>query len=41
VFEQLIRSLDLGYAIVSNDRVNRIFPVKVRPRITVHGGKEY
>lgn len=41
VFEQLVRSLDLGYAIVSNDRMSRIFPVKIRPRITIHGGKEY
>lgn len=41
VFEQLVRSLDLGYAVISNDRMNRIFPVKVRPRITVHGGREY
>jgi len=41
VFEQLVRSLPLGYAIVSNDRMNRIFVVKVRPRLTVHGGIEY
>jgi hypothetical protein len=41
VFEQLVRSLDLGYALVSNDRMNRVFPMKVRPRITVHGGREY
>lgn len=41
VFEQMIRSLDLGYAIVSNDRVGRIFPVKVRPRTTIHGVLKY
>jgi len=41
VFEQFVRSLDLGYAIISNDRLSRVFPVKVRPRITIHGGKEY
>jgi hypothetical protein len=41
VFEQLVRSLDLGYAVVSNDKMSRIFPVKVRPRITIHGGREY
>lgn len=41
VLEQLVRSLDLGYAVVSNDRMSRIFPVKIRPRITIHGGKEY
>jgi len=37
VFEQLIRSLPLGYAVVSNDRANRIFITKIRPRLTVHG----
>lgn len=41
VFEQLVRSLPLGYAIVSNDRMNRIFVAKIRPRLTVHGGIEY
>lgn len=41
VFEQLVRSLPLGYAVVSNDNVNRTFIVKIRPRITVHGGIEY
>jgi DNA helicase HerA-like ATPase len=41
VFEQLVRSLPLGYAVISNDRVNRVFVAKIRPRITVHGGLEY
>lgn len=41
VFEQLVRSLPLGYAIVSNDRMNRVFVAKIRPRLTVHGGIEY
>ena len=41
VFEQLIRSLPLGYAVISNDNVNRIFTAKIRPRLTVHGGIEY
>jgi hypothetical protein len=41
VFEQLVRSLPLGYALVSNDRANRVFIAKIRPRITVHGGVEY
>jgi hypothetical protein len=40
-FEQLVRSLDRGYAVISTDRANRVFPVKIRPRLTVHGGKEY
>jgi len=41
VFEQLVRSLPLGYAVVSNDRMNRTFVAKIRPRLTVHGGIEY
>jgi uncharacterized protein DUF87 len=41
VFEQLVRSLPIGYALVSNDRVDRIFAVKMRPRLTVHGGANY
>lgn len=41
VFEQLVRSLPLGYAVISNDRVNRAFVAKIRPRLTVHGGIEY
>ena len=40
-FEQLIRSLPPGYAVVSNDVVNRLFVMKVRPRVTVHGAIEY
>lgn len=41
VFEQMIRSLAGGYAIISNDRMNRLFPVRVRPRISFHGGIKY
>ncbi len=41
VFDRLIRSLDLGFAVVSNDRINRVIPIKVRPRITIHGGRKY
>jgi len=41
VFEQLVRSLPIGYAVISNDGLNRICVAKVRPRITVHGGIEY
>ncbi len=41
VFDKMIRSLDLGFAVISNDRMNRVFPIKVRPRITVHGGRKY
>lgn len=41
IFEQLIRSLPLGYGVISNDRMNRAFVAKIRPRLTVHGGVEY
>lgn len=40
-YEQLVRSLPKGYAVISNDSINRVFVAKIRPRITVHGGKEY
>ena len=41
MFEQLIRSLPRGYAVLSSDSLSRIFVVRIRPRVTVHGGKEY
>ncbi len=40
-FEQLVRNLPLGYAVVSNDRFNRVFAMQVRPRLSIHGGVEY
>jgi hypothetical protein len=40
-FEALVRNLPLGYAIASTDRANRLFPICVRPRGTVHGGADY
>jgi hypothetical protein len=41
LIESLVRSLPPGYALVSTDRANRLFPVRVRPRSTVHGGADY
>ena len=41
VFEALVRNLPIGYALASTDRANRLFPIRVRPRITVHGGSDY
>lgn len=41
VFEQLVRSLNPGYVVISNDGINRVLVAKIRPRITVHGGIEY
>lgn len=40
-FESLVRGLPLGYALASTDRANRLFPIRIRPRITVHGGTDY
>lgn len=41
VFESIVRSLPLGYALAATDRANRLFPVLIRPRVTVHGGADY
>ena len=41
VFEQILRKLPQGYALLSNDRLNRVLAIKVRPRLTVHGGSHY
>lgn len=40
-FETLVRNLPLGYALAATDRANRLFPVRIRPRVTVHGGADY
>lgn len=40
-FDALVRNLPLGYAIAVSDRANRLFPICVRPRGTVHGGGDY
>lgn len=40
-FETLVRALPIGYALASTDRSNRLFPVRIRPRVTVHGGTDY
>jgi energy-coupling factor transporter ATP-binding protein EcfA2 len=37
-FDDLLRSLDIGQAIVSNTEANRTFIMDVRPRVSVHGG---
>lgn len=37
-FDELLRSLDVGQAIVSNTETDRIFIMDVRPRVSVHGG---
>jgi hypothetical protein len=40
-FVGIVRDLPVGYALASTDRANRLFPVRIRPRLTVHGGADY
>lgn len=40
-FEALVRNLPIGYAVASSDRANRLFPLRIRPRATIHGGGDY
>jgi hypothetical protein len=37
-FDDLLRSLNIGQAIVSNTEADRTFIMDVRPRVSVHGG---
>lgn len=37
-FEGLLRSLDVGQAVISNTETERCFVVDIRPRVSVHGG---
>jgi len=37
-FDDILRSLDIGQAIVSNTEADRTFIMDVRPRVSVHGG---
>lgn len=37
-FDDLLRSLDVGQAVISNTEAERTFIMDVRPRVTVHGG---
>jgi len=39
-FETMIRSLEVGQALVSNTETERCFFLNVRPRVSVHGGYE-
>jgi len=40
-FESLVRNVPIGYALAATDRSNRLFPVRIRPRVTVAGGADY
>ena len=37
-FDELLRSLDVGQALVSNTEASRAILVDIRPRVSVHGG---
>lgn len=37
-FDDLLRALDIGQAIISNTEADRSFIMDVRPRVSVHGG---
>ena len=40
-FGSIVRNLPVGYALAATDRANRLFPIRIRPRVTVHGGSDY
>lgn len=40
-FEAMVRNLPVGYALAANDRTNRLFALKIRPRLTLSGGAGY
>ena len=40
-FESIVRNLPVGYALAATDRSNRLFPIRIRPRVTVGGGVGY
>jgi len=41
IFEKVVRDEQLGYALISSDNSNRVIYVRIRPRLTVHGGLNY
>ena len=41
VFEKVVRALPQGYCLVSTDTANRVFGLRLRPRLTMHGGESY
>lgn len=41
VFEKVVRALPQGYCLVSTDTANRVFALRLRPRLTMHGGEAY
>ena len=40
-FENIVRNLPVGYALAATDRANRLFAVRMRPRVTMAGGVGY
>lgn len=41
VFEKIVRALPQGYCLVSSDTASRVFGVRIRPRMSMHGGEGY
>lgn len=41
VFEKTVRALPQGYCLVSSDTASRIFGIRIRPRISMHGGEGF
>jgi len=39
-FEDLLRELPVGYAVISSTEMKRAFVAAIRPRVTIHGGFE-
>jgi hypothetical protein len=39
-FENAVRTLRTGYVIISDEMSSRVYIAKMRPRLTLHGGKE-
>ena len=40
-FESIVRNLPVGYALATTDRSNRLFAIRIRPRVTIGGGVDY
>ena len=40
-FESIVRNIPIGYVLAATDRSNRLFPVRIRPRVTMAGGADY
>lgn len=41
IFDKVVRALPQGYCLLSTDTANRVLGLRVRPRLTMHGGEGY